>query len=105
MRADEGTRSQIWVTIYMTDQSVLELQAEAQSRETAALLPVCLPPWLENPYRLVSLLDFMKVFKAHELLRSARELQNSGTLLFNEDSGLSVASRSALVDSFNKSLR
>lgn len=47
----------------------LELQTEAQDIETVAL-PVCLCPWLENPYRLVSLLD-MLTFYAHDFCRAS----------------------------------
>jgi hypothetical protein len=85
----------------------LELQTEALSPEVieGTALPVCLPPWRENPYRLVSLLDLMKAFKARDLLYSARDLHNRATLIFEKDSGLSSESRAAMVNGFKDSLR
>jgi hypothetical protein len=67
--------------------------------------PVCLSPWLENPYRLVSLLELMKSFVASDLLRSARNLQNRATLIFEKDSGLSQPARIATLNGFRDSLR
>ena len=44
----------------------LELQTEAPKSEVIkrAALPVCLCPWLENPYRLVSLMDMLRFLAA-----------------------------------------
>jgi hypothetical protein len=53
---------------------ILELQTEAQGTETVAL-PVCLCPWLENPYRLVSLLDIVNRIAANNLVHTGRLLQ------------------------------
>jgi hypothetical protein len=50
----------------------LESLIEAPSRDLAdrEALPVCLCPWLENPYRLVSLLD-MLTFYTHDFCRAS----------------------------------
>lgn len=45
----------------------LELPVEAPSPEFSRnrALPVCLPPWRENPYRLVSLWDMLRFYAEH----------------------------------------
>jgi hypothetical protein len=85
----------------------LELQAERTLSEPQAesALPVCLCVWRENPYRLVSLLDLMKAFKADELLRSARTLHNSATLIFEEKDMLSPEMKRAMVAKFIETLQ
>ena len=47
----------------------LELQTEAPSERAA--LPVCLPPWRENPYRLVSLWDMLRFHAGSFVIRAA----------------------------------
>jgi hypothetical protein len=63
----------------------LDLQAEALNPEFSerAALPVCLPPWRENPYRLVSLWDLVKDFHASELLASVRLIINTAGICFD----------------------
>jgi hypothetical protein len=55
-----------------------------QFEETVTLkreaVPVCLPPWLENPYRLVSLLD-MFTFDSGRLVRAMQFLAETHRLL------------------------
>jgi hypothetical protein len=55
----------------------LDLQTEALSPETVdrEALSVCLPPWLENPYRLASLLDMIQ-FSAEMWFWSGYALEN-----------------------------
>ena len=66
----------------LTEASILQ-----DHRENRAL-PVCLAPWLENPYRLVSLLDIVKVFDAFDVagLLTRLEASNS-TYLFLKSEG------------------
>lgn len=51
----------------------------------APVVLVCSRPWRENPYRLVTLLEFVKVFQAHELLGSVRLLASTAVLCFEAD--------------------
>lgn len=64
--------------------------------------PVCLCPWLENPYRLVSLLELMKAFNVRDLLFLARGLQNQASIIFESPQGPEY--RFASVDSFRTKL-
>ena len=64
--------------------------------------PACLLPWRENPNRLVSLWDLVKVFEPRELLTRIRELSGIATLLM--DSGLSATSRSQVLEQLSSKL-
>ena len=59
----------------MSNAAVIEYEAIQNAPQA------CLLPWLENPYRLVSLLDLMKVFEAHKLLSQMRSMANQADLL------------------------
>jgi hypothetical protein len=60
----------------------LESQTEVLSPEVVEreALPVCLPPWLENSYRLVSLWD-MFTFDAGRLVRAMQFLADTSRIL------------------------
>lgn len=73
--------NQIRAITNMTDQICATL-LERESGESRAALPVCLPPWLENPYRLVSLWDVLQI-SAEKYVEMGRLFQDwmSGPML------------------------
>lgn len=57
---------------------------------------VCLAPWRENPNRLVSLWDILKVFEPRDVLTRIRALNNVASLL--SDTSLSSNTRLNLIE-------
>jgi hypothetical protein len=70
-----------------------------QEQIESSAVPACLH---ENPYRLVSLLDLMNIFRASELLRSARDLHNNSSLVFESKRGPEY--RLAAIDAFAETI-
>lgn len=62
----------------MTDQICATL-LEREPGESRDALPACLPPWVENPYRLVSLWDIMIDISAERVFWAGFALENLKT--------------------------
>lgn len=70
----------------------------------SASVPACLPPWRENPYRLVTFGHLMRIFKAHDLLGAVRSVNSIASLCFQGNRSDSTAYRLAQLDNFIEAL-
>ena len=75
MRLSGNRRTQVRVTINLTNHTCATL-LECELGESRAAPPVCLRPWAENPYGLVSLWD-MERFEAGSLHAALAALENT----------------------------
>lgn len=67
-------------------------------------LPACLPPWQENPYRLVSLWDMLQ-FGAHKFILLGDQLRYASSVLSRADKALAAQGNDPSVEGLAREIR